>query len=625
MENNIFSRMLRTFKTLFLYRPSQSPPKFVLPEAAGEGQQQQNAGTSGTEHMIIQLQALLRYAQRLSLFMEKFSRALRQGHVNSEITQLQLEYEGLLKQQNELSPLLLGYYSAGETTDDRSVSASLEENRRTIQALYEMPLNQSLTIRSFSIAQQPPVKVMLVYIDGISDKKMIHQMVLEPLMFADVVHEHVRKTDLLSYLIDRHLPAGGTNKMKNFTEIQDGINSGDAALFVDGVAEAVLIDTRELEHRAVDRPLTEQSIRGSQNSFNEILGTNIALIRSTLKASDLVSETFIMGERSRNKCAIMYLKSLASPVLVAEVRRRINGIKTDYLASSGDLEQFIEDAPFNLFPQILSTERPDRVSVHLSEGRVAVILDGSPFVLILPVNFFTFIHSPDDFSIRFPYGTFIRITRMLGVMTSVLLPAFYVAITTFHQESIPTDLLLAITAARAQVPFPTLFEILMMEIAFELIREGGIRIPGLLGPTIGIVGAIILGQAAVMAKIVSPVMIIVVSVTGLAAYVIPDFRFANSLRFMRFAFLFAAAAFGFVGISTGLLLWVATMCSLNSFGVPYLTPIAPKTFFGYDILVRGPVYSQEMRPDALSPQDPRRQPQVSRIWTETPPEGSGEQ
>lgn len=614
MENNILSGLLDTLKRIIIYQPPPNPPRFVLAETDQDSQPSKTDSGAESTKAAEQLQALLRYAQRLTLFMEKVGEALREGNALAKAAQIRIEYDTLTRREAELDPLLSGYFSNRENMNNLPVSVSLEENRLTIQALYDLPLNKDLVVRDFSIARQPPVNAMLVFFDGLSDKIAINRMLLEPLMLGGALPDHLAGADLLSHIVNRMLPAGGTLRTENFSTLQATLNSGYAALFLDGVAEAALVDTAGREHRAIDRPLTEQTVRGAQNSFTEMLGTNTAMIRSMVKVSDLITETNNLGTRSNTKCAIMYVKSLANPALVAEVRRRIQGIITDYLTDTGILEQFIEDSPFNPFPQTLSTERPDRVAVHLAEGRIAILLDGSPYVLLVPATFLTLLHSPDDYSLKFPYGSLIRITRTVGMLISVLLPSLYLAISVFHQEALPTDLLLAIATARQQVPFPTIIEILLMEVAFELIREGGIRIPGFLGPTLGIVGAIIIGQAAVMARIVSPVLIVIIAFTGLAAFTIPDYRLSNTLRMLRFAFLAAGASFGFVGIASGLLLWVASLVNLKSFGVPYLAPIAPKTTFGYDALIRGPVFSQELRPDSLNPQDIKRQPPVSRTW-----------
>jgi spore germination protein KA len=410
------------------------------------------------------------------------------------------------------------------------------------------------------------------------------------------------------------LPSGQASRIGSFKEVQQAINTGDAVVFFDGSGEAVAVETKGYEHRSIGNPTTEQSVRGSQNAFTEVLRVNTALIRTMLHASDLITEMIPIGARGHSNCAVMYIKSIANEELVEEVKRRVNSISTDIITDSGVLEHFIEDFPKNPFPQTLSTERPDRVAIHLSEGRVAIFIDGSPFGHILPVSFFTLMHSSDDFSLNMYYTNLLRLVRWFGALLSLLLPGLYLAISTFHQEAIPTELLLSIAAARAQVPFPTVVEILFMEFSFELIREGGLRIPGILGSTIGIVGALILGQTAVAAKIVSPIMVIVIALTGLASYSIPDYRLASAFRLSRFIFVLLAMSMGLIGVACGFLLFIAMLCSLKSFGMPYMAPLAPRTVNGGDTIFRSTAYQQRRRPDALNTKDEIRQKHTSRTW-----------
>jgi spore germination protein KA len=314
------------------------------------------------------------------------------------------------------------------------------------------------------------------------------------------------------------------------------------------------------------------------------------------------------------------LKDIANPALVGEVKRRIESLDADYITGDGILEQFIEDNPYSIIPTILTTERPDRTASHIVEGKVAIVVEGTPFAKIAPVTAYSFIHSPEDSFMRWPFGTSLRFIRLFALFVTILLPGLYVAVTNFHQEMIPTDLLLAIVKAKENVPFPTVVEVILMELSFELIREAGIRIPGIIGNTLGIIGALILGQAAVQANIVSPVLVIVVAVTGLGNFAIPNYSLALALRIMRFFFILFAAALGFYGITIGVALFSAHFYSLKSFGVPFFAPIAPKTRKSKDVFTKLPAYEQELQPDYVNAQKVRRQPNVSRKWLEQDPE-----
>jgi len=619
MGQNAINQTFTSIKKLLVYSPSNQPDPFVLSETTDDNKNSAEESPPLDLKGVRQFEAMLRYAKRLTIFMEKSIEVLRNGQGPDKAEELQIEYTALEKQQAEISGILLSYNSSGGV--EPAISTSLEENQKAIEDLYNLPLNKDVVIRKLTIPGQPAVKAMLVFMDGLADKKIVNMTVLQPLMMMRNAQEQLYGADLVRIIMEEYLPSGQTSRVGSFKEVQQGINTGDAVLFFDGMDEALTIETKGFEHRGVDRPATEQSVRGSQNAFTEVLRVNTALIRSMLHSSDLITEMIPVGKRGHSNCAMMYLKSVANQELVAEVRRRIQGVNTDLIIDAGILESFIEDYQKNPFPKSLSTERPDRVVVHLAEGRVAILVDGSPFGHIVPVSMFTLMHSADDFAMHFYYSNFLRMIRWIGGFISMLLPAIYLAISTFHQEAIPTELLLSITAARAQVPFPTIFEILLMELAFELIREGGLRIPGILGSTLGIVGAIILGQAAVTAKIVSPIMVIVIALTGLASYSIPDYRLASVFRLFRLVFVFLALVMGLVGMACGGFILIAILCSVKSFGMPYMAPIAPKTTPGGDIILRKPVYMQKWRPDELNPQDVIRQGDVSRPWIKQRPTG----
>ena len=498
------------------------------------------------------------------------------------------------------------------------VSTSLTENEIIVKKIFLIPLNKDIVLKKIYLASQREFGALLVFIDGIVDKDIIYQTILKPLVSASVVSQ-LNKQGIAAKTIQKILPNSQTSLLREFSAIESAINGGDAALFIEGCAEALVIEVRGGKRRAVSRPVTESTVRGSQEGFTEVLRVNTALVRSVLRTSDLISEMIVVGKRGRLLCAVMYIQSIANDKLVEEVKRRIRGISVDYLSDSGALLQMIIDHPSIWFPQSLSTERPDRVADNLTEGRVAILMEGSPFAHIVPIGLMSLMQSAEDFSFSALYGTLIRYVRVIGAIFTVFLPAVYLALTTFHQEAVPTDLVLAIAASREQVPFPAVFEMMIMLIAFELIREGGVRIPGMLGPTIGIVGAIVLGQAAVAAKIVSPLMIIVVAVSGLASFTIPEYRLGLALRVLNFLFVAIASVFGLVGIAVGILLMTAILGNMKSFGAPFLGPVAPRANLGADFIVRGPIENQQQRPDILNTKDPTRQPPISRPWLKEDP------
>lgn len=617
VQDNLVFKAYRYLKDLLVYKaPSRTAHRFVLGEYK-EGEQGDAPSVvppDGLTSSKEELEALIRYGNRLATVMEEAQGLLSKSDqaVKADLAE---QLKILEKQQTELEPILLAYDTNKGDLKKRELSFSIEENEKIIKQLYFVEINKDIVIRHFIIPGVQPIKAMLVFMDGMIDKELINLAVLQPLMILDKEKLALQGDDLLKQLISLFLPSNQAQEVDNFGKVSAGLNTGDTALFLEGVNQAVLIETKGYEHRSVGKPEIEQSVRGSQVAFSEALRVNTGLIRTMMPSNDLVTEIFEIGDRIPTKCAIMYLKSVANPKLIGEIKRRILNIKTDYISDMGVLEQFIEDHPSIALPQMLSTERPDRTVAALSEGRVAILLNGTPFAHVVPVSFFTFFHSAEDFSLKLPIGSVTRLLRLIGTLLAVILPAVYLSIVYFHPEALPTEMILAIAGARERVPFPSVGELLLMEFAFELIREAGLRIPGLLGSTIGIVGAIILGQAAVSANLVSPVTVVVIALTGLASFTIPDYRLAAAGRLLRFVFIALAYMLGLVGVALGLLLVTAVLTNMKSFGVPYMVPIAPKTMAGLDVIIRGPVFRQEMRPDGLNTQDNRRQPHISRQWT----------
>jgi spore germination protein KA len=376
---------------------------------------------------------------------------------------------------------------------------------------------------------------------------------------------------------------------------------------VEGLNQAVLVEVQGWEKRAIDKPNTEIVVRGSNEGFTEDLQTNLSLIRRRLRTSDLMIEMGNVGNISRTDIAVVYLKSIANEDLVAEVRKRIADIQFDYIGDSGTIEQFIEDRSNTLYPTVMSTERPDRVAALVTDGYISILVDNSPFALIVPAQFPLFLQTAEDAYLRWEYSTFLRVIRVIGFALSMYLPAIYVAIANFHQEMIPTSLMLAIAGTRESVPIPVAAEAFMLESMFELIREAGVRIPSVIGPTIGIVGALILGQAAVQANIVSPIVVIITSTTALASYSIPNYNMQFSTRILRFIYLLAGSVLGLVGIVLLSIIFWSFRAASNSFGVPILSPITPYRRSS-DNIVRQSVSKQKYRPLSIRPKKVRRIP-----------------
>ncbi|MFC4767639.1 spore germination protein [Effusibacillus consociatus] len=494
------------------------------------------------------------------------------------------------------------------------LSDRLQENRDTVETIFHLPKNADVIIRDFVISRTEPIKAFAVFLEGVSSKETINSFILQPLMLlADVPPDNEMK-DRLKTVKEKLLPGNQVMEYDKWEEVKKNILSGSTAVFIDGVEKALIIETKGWEQRGVGETKTETVVRGPHDAFTENLRANTGLVRARLRTEKLITEMMQVGQLAPTDVAVMYIDGIANPKLVAEVKKRIKAVKVDFLQDSGTLEQFIEDQPVGLVPKMMATERPDRVAASLSEGFIAVFVGQSPYVLILPTMIWSLLHTAEDAFLRYPFGSLLRLIRFVSFGTALLLPAFYIAITNYHPEMIPTDLMLAIAAARERVPFPVVLEVLMMELALELIREAGIRIPNVIGPTIGIVGALILGQAAVQAGIISPLLVIVVAVTALSAFSLPNYSFSFAIRLLRFVFIFIAAIWGFYGITLGIMGLLMNWACMKSFGVPMLSPVAPFKPSSPDIVLRAPAFLQEKRPSAIRPMDTKRQRDFTRPW-----------
>lgn len=404
---------------------------------------------------------------------------------------------------------------------------------------------------------------------------------------------------LVDFLRQHLLAASDVSLGRTWEDVLKAVLNGRTALFVDGAKQALLVDTREVPARSVTEPEVESVIRGPRDGFTEDLHINTALLRLHLQSPALRFEEIRLGRQSQVPCNIAYVAGIAHPQLVQEVRSRLSRVASRYSFNLGEgaLEQLIEDHPFSLFPTIHHSERPDKIVAQLVEGRVAIIVQGTPVVLTVPTLFWEFIQSPEDYYERPYLASFVRMLRFAMLAISLTLPSLYVALVSFHHEMVPPSLALRIAGGREAVPFPAVFEALLMEFSFEVLREAGLRLPRPLGQTISIVGVLVIGQAAVSAGIVSPVMVVVVALTAIASFTTPSYSVAISLRLLRFPMIMVAGTAGLYGIAWFTLVISLHLAALRSFGVPFLSPVVP--FFGEDwkdVFVRAPWWAMRRRP-----------------------------
>ncbi|MFZ3045867.1 MAG: spore germination protein [Desulfatirhabdiaceae bacterium] len=521
----------------------------------------------------------------------------------------------------EWSKVKGGKANGGKKDEPESISPDLDVSLAVIKRELHVPQNLDVVIREFKLARE--IDAFIVFIDGMADRNTINDFILRQLM-SPVPFENYRGGCRMEYISGNVLTVNQTARLEQYKDVIIQVLMGVTAIFVDGCDTCLAVETRGFEKRGIEKPSTEAVVRGSQEAFTENLKTNVTQLRRIIKNKDLIHETVIAGQETNSLISILYMRGMANPALVREVKRRVKSIKTDMILGSGMIEQLIEDNTWMIIPQVLATERPDRTASHLMEGKVAIITEGSPFSIVVPVTFHSLMQSPEDYFLRWQFGTAARLVRTMALFIAMFLPALYIAMTNYHQEMIPTDLLISIARAREVVPFPSIVEVLLMEISFELIREAGIRVPGLIGTTLGIIGALILGQAAVAANIVSPILIIIVAVTGLGNFAIPNYSLAYGVRLLRFIFIILGGLLGFFGISVGMVMAAAAALSMKSFGVPFLSPSWPKTTV-LDQMIRCPIWLDEERPDAVNPLNRRRQPEIARGWTrEEPPKGKRE-
>lgn len=521
----------------------------------------------------------------------------------------------------------------------KNIYPSLDVNLEYMKTKFNSLINSDISIREFTLlAQNKEYKAFLFYIDGMVDTKLINDFILKPLMLRNRANTHtpdkkvkvtsaiannisvrrMKKFNLEDYIFNSLVPQNTIKKVSEFEKIISDINMGNCALFVDTLSVAFSLEVKGFKARSIPEPNNEIIIRGSQEAFVEVIRTNTSLIRRFVNNENLIIENASVGKVTNTPVAICYMKEIANDALVAEVKYRIQNLKIDSLTSSGQLEQLIQDNDKVIFPQILSTERPDRASRYILAGRVVVIVNGSPYALVMPATFMDFLSSQEDTNIRYQYANLLKIIRGIALFLALLLPGLYIAISNYHQELIPTELLFAIVSSRASVPFPVILEILIMEVSFELIREAGVRVPSPLGPTIGIVGALILGQAAVSASIVSPILIIIISITGICSFTVPDFFLGFWVRIYRFIYIIAGYLGGFLGIAFVLFIQFLLLLGNQSFGIPYLSLHLPfgksarrKSYF------LSPMWKREKRETELNTKRPNAQEHISMTWKDT--------
>ncbi|UOE54900.1 spore germination protein [Cytobacillus oceanisediminis] len=489
-------------------------------------------------------------------------------------------------------------------------SSSLDSNLEQLQNI--LGNNPDIAIRRFYIDLYN-VKAAVVFIKGLADKEQIHEQILKSIMLELQMRECYVKEDRAT---GSHIKEIIKDHVVTLTDVEENnkiedcvmkVLNGDTALLIDNVDTSLLLGTKKWPSRQIEEPITEATVRGAREGFVENILVNMSLIRKRIRDPHLVLDKYTIGRRSQTPVIVAYIKDITNDSIIQEAKKRLEKIDIDQILESGIIEQFIEDDFLSPFPQLITTERPDKVASGLLEGRVAILVDGTPFVLLLPITITSILQGPEDYYERWFVGSLIRFMRFGAAFVSLFGPSLYVALVSYHPGLIPTDLVISIAGSREGVPFPTIVEALLMEITIEILREAGVRLPKPIGQTVGIVGGLVIGEAAVTAGLVSPMMVIVVAVTAISSFSLPQYGAAIAIRILRFGMMLSAAVLGLFGIIMFAMALTIHLVKLKSFGVDYTSPFVPYQFKDWkDAILRLPYSVLKERPEMLKPKDSTR-------------------
>lgn len=494
--------------------------------------------------------------------------------------------------------------NAKSSEDDFSIELGkeLDKNLDNLKKMLEEP--NDLVIREFKV-RNTNHKCAIVYIDGLVNTDLVFNNILDNIQTENERKSLPDDTDkLLSEIHQQIITVCDIEEADTLDDISNALLYGDTIFYLDGIDRILIMDTKGWEGRSIEEPISESVIRGPREGFVENIRTNMVLIRRYIRDPNLRFKTHYIGRRSKKSLVVVYLDGITHPDLLKEVNRRLESIDMDDAPESGYIEQWIEDSFLSPFPQMLNTERPDTAAAAVIQGKIAIILDGTPFVLTLPTTIGNALKSPEDYYERWTIATPIRMLRYLAAFIAMFVPALYIALVSYHPGMIPSELAFTIAATRDGVPFPPLVEAILMGVTMELLREAGARLPKTIGSTIGIVGGLVIGEAAIQAGVVSPAMVVIVALTAIASFSLPAYSVAISFRLVRFVFMFAAAVLGLYGIILIYIMINIHLVNLKSVGVPYSSPFAPTFLKDFkDLVLRAPIPTLNQRPGHLKTDD----------------------
>ncbi len=481
-----------------------------------------------------------------------------------------------------------------------TLSKSLESNLETIKEIFNN--DDTLVIRQFENQYESKLKCCIFFIDGMVNAEIINENIISPIVSSSMIKSGNKTIHSLQYQI---IISNQITKTDSLVKLVESIINGDTILFVDGSSEALAINTKGWKTRAIEEPPSEKVLKGPREGFTESVMINLSMIRRKISSSNLRFKFITLGKETRTKACVCYIEGIANKKILDELYKRLETFNIDGALGSNYLQEFIKDEPLSPFKTIGNTERPDVVAAKLLEGRIAIILNGTPSAITLPYLFIEYFQSNEDYYLSFYFGSIGRLLRILGFIITTSVPAIYLALVTFHQELIPTPLVLSISAARQGVPFPTVVELIGLLTVFEILREAGTRMPTYIGQALSIVGALVLGQAAVQARFVSAPIVIIVALAGITGLMIPALTGVSVIA--RTILLLLSSALGLYGYVFGMLGIGIHLFSMRSFGVPYMANVTSLKLQDLkDTFIRAPWWYMEYRPKLIASKNPRR-------------------
>ncbi|MCC5910677.1 MAG: spore germination protein [Clostridiaceae bacterium] len=469
----------------------------------------------------------------------------------------------------------ISHNNNSKVSTDLTISKDINVNKSRLQIIFKDC--SDIIYRNLTLYDEDSrIEILLIFSGNLVDAKELNENIIKPLNYYGLTNKDIHPIEKFTLSTAEELiSVNSIDSTHSFEELIEAILSGNTVLFMNNCNQGLVLSTVGGDGRSVEESPVENIIRGPRDSFVESINTNIGLLRQKIKSTFLKIKKTTIGNETHTIVSVIYMENIVNKQALEKIISKLDEIKIDGIFESGYIEQYLESSPYSPFPQMQITERPDKVCGNLLEGRIIILVDGSPLALILPTTFFQLFQSPEDYYERILYGNFARILRFVGFIIATSFPSIYVALISFHQEMLPMDLIIDLSRTRAQVPFPPVIEALLMEFTIEVLREASARLPGTIGQTVGIVGAIVIGEAAIQANIASPAMIIVVAITALGSYILPHYSTSYALRMIRFPMILMAATFGAFGIIIAWSWIIIHLCNLDSLGYPYLSPLAP--------------------------------------------------